>query len=354
MKAIIWGIHILAFVSGLLICLSAWCSRQTTDSPLFTIEEYPRVDGSVSTQPLSVLIACRLTHTGFVVGEMLQEHMVRTIYPVTKAHLPYQPEKEFSLRVRESKFINVPSYVERNLWDKIAHANTHPSYKNLIHRQVELIIVAREPSDDELTLAEEQGIEIKTLPIARDALAFIVNSLNPVESISIDQIRAIYSGRLTNWAELGGANQFIKPFRRNRNSGSEEKMQKLVMRGLSPIPAKIFDRPRLFSEEWERTLHCMFCPFNALKDHPNGIAFTPYYYETYMAHTPHVKIIAVNNVMPSRDTIEDGSYPLVTEVVVAYLGDLPENSPAARLRDWLVTTEGQKVVAESGYVPIKK
>ena len=95
-----------------------------------------------------------------------------------------------------------------------------------------------------------------------------------------------------------------------------------------------------------------------------GITYSFYYFEKYMvihysfetseAYTPCVKLLAVNNVMPSEETIRNTTYPLITEVVVAHLSDLPKESPAARIRDRLLTAEGQKVVAESGYVPIKE
>jgi ABC-type phosphate transport system substrate-binding protein len=58
--------------------------------------------------------------------------------------------------------------------------------------------------------------------------------------------------------------------------------------------------------------------------------------------------------MPSKETISNGTYPLVTEVVAAYLTDLPKNSPAWKIRDWLLTADGQRVVSESGYTPIKE
>jgi len=295
---------------------------------------------------LAVLIACRLTHTSFEVGEILVDVTNRyptipqtsTIYPTADS---YDPDKPFSL-AKELKYRAPPMGLKADLWKKIRHTNTHPSYVNLIQRKVELVIAAREPSDDEIVLARQRGVEIKTLPIARDALEFVIFWTNPVESLSIEQVRDVYSGGITNWADLEGQRGTIKPYRRDRNSGSEEKMKKLVMKGLATIGAQA------------RTASGMFGPFTEITFNEGGIAYTAHYYERYMVNKSGVKIVAINNVMPSKETIANGAYPIVTEVVVAHLSDLPKESAAAKIRDWLLTTQGQEVVAESGYVPIKE
>jgi phosphate transport system substrate-binding protein len=133
-----------------------------------------------------------------------------------------------------------------------------------------------------MDLARQKGVEIKAVPIARDALVFIVNWKNPVAGLSIEQVRNVYTGKITNWADLGGERETIKPYRRNRNSGSEEKMQKLVMKGLPMTSAPSLSDVLVTS---------MFGPFNALRVDRQGIGYTPYYYQTYMANTPQVKVV---------------------------------------------------------------
>ena len=120
-------------------------------------------------------------------------------------------------------------------------------------------------------------------------------------------------------------------------------MQKLIMKGLPVTGARSLSVTFL-----------MIGPFNALPTDRQGIGYTPYYYERYMSNTPHVKIIAFNNLMPTHETISNGTYPIITEVVLAYLSDVPRESHTARIRDWLLTSEGQRIVAESGYISLKK
>jgi phosphate transport system substrate-binding protein len=339
---------VLTFAVWSWTCCFASCLGQASDPPIFTVQEYPRIDGSISPQPLGSLVACRLTHRDFglassgdyeeIEGGSRIVGLLRNIFPKIG---PCKPGKQFSWQTW-LPFKKIDS--NEKLAEKIWHTNTHPSYVNLIERKVALVFAAREPSDAEINLSRQKGVEIKTFPIARDALVFIVNELNRVNNLSIEQIRDIFSGRLLDWADVGGYKATIYPYRRNRNLG---------------VPS-IARNPRVKTEE----TNTKFGPRYKIPHEPYGLSYsfyyfekymvTPYYFDKYMADTPCVKLVAVNNVVPSKETIRNATYPLITEVVVAYLSDLPEESPAARIRDWLLTAEGQKVVAESGYVPIKE
>lgn len=75
---------------------------------------------------------------------------------------------------------------------------------NLIDDKIEIALTARGLSRDEVAYANEKGVEIIEKPIAIDALTFIINHQNPINSLSIEQIQGIYTGQYTNWKELGG------------------------------------------------------------------------------------------------------------------------------------------------------
>ena len=188
------------------------------------VDQYPIVDGSTSTQPLGVLTACRLTHTSFAWGKPGISGE-RRLYPTIKA---YDPGARLSLEFTGSD-LHDQAMILWKLEEKIRHTATHSSYINLISGSADLIIVAREPSDDELDLAREKGVEIHYAPIALDAFVFIVNVRNPVRSLTIEQIRDIYTGKIPDWAEVGGTPGAIRHYIRNRNSGSQEKMEKMVL-----------------------------------------------------------------------------------------------------------------------------
>lgn len=96
----------------------------------------------------------------------------------------------------------------------------------------------------------------------------------------------------------------------------------------------------------------MFGIYLRLTGDERGIGYSVYYYERYMSGSPRTRVIAVDGVEPSTETIASRKYPFVSEVFVVTRGDLPPTAPARRLRDWLLSAEGQAVVRESGYVPL--
>ena len=107
------------------------------------------------------------------------------------------------------------------------------SFLNLIDGRVELIITARSISRDERVYANEKGVALTEKPIAKDALAFLVNPANPVNNLTTAQIQGIYTGAITNWKEVGGLDAEIVPYVRNSNSGSQEKFETTIMAGLT-------------------------------------------------------------------------------------------------------------------------
>lgn len=316
-----------------------WTSGRAADgsaSPGLAIEQYPYVDGSTSAQPLGALLACRLTRTACAWGSHPLDG-TRRLYPTTDA---YNPDAKLSLEFAASRFY-MPTSIHRGLLERIQHRGTHESYTSLVGRKAELIITAREPSEDELALAREKGVRIRFAPVARDAFVFIVNTNNPVRSLTVKQIRAIYTGTITNWLEAGGAAEAINPYQRNRNSGSQGIMETLVMRGQRLVQSGDLDVPMT-----------MIGPFNAIRHDRRGIGYTMQYYDTYMTRMPEVKTVAVDGVAPSGENIRARTYPFVSEVFVAWLEELPHGTPAQTVRDWLFSNGGQRLVAESGYVPI--
>jgi phosphate transport system substrate-binding protein len=192
-------------------------------------------------------------------------------------------------------------------------------------------------------LAKRNQADLEVRPVALDAFVLLLNSENPVTQLSINEIRGIYSGRIANWNEIGngGPDAEIHPFQRNRNSGSQELMQNLVMKELQmmQVPDMMVGTS-------------MAQPFTQLDEDPYGIGYTVYFYQEHMAPAARVKACAVNGVLPAPATIADGSYPLATEVYVVIRDDLPANSSARRLRDWLLSPAGQAIVKQCAYVAV--
>jgi phosphate transport system substrate-binding protein len=343
--------------------------RATTDLSMakrlgFDVLTYPRVDGSTSTHPLSVIIASRLLGTPY-----------EWIYPEptgnpwgSRSSLPaglflsstrlgagaiWRGGESCEFSLAASRVVAKPP---RPGQDRVAiminsllatSSSTHDAYVNLIEGKCDLNLTARPPSEDEAKLAHDKGVKIELRPIARDALVFIVNRKNQIKTIGSRQIPLIYEGKIKTWAELGGDAQEIWALWRERNSGSRELFDALVTKGQSlPEPKEPRARELLFSSS-------MAGPYNRVTREPQSLGYSVYYYERYMALSPYTQIVAIDGVEPTAETIASGKYPYTCGVYAAYRPDEPVTSPAMKLLTWLVSPEGQAIIRESGYVPVK-
>jgi len=204
------------------------------------------------------------------------------------------------------------------------YTNTRGAYKDIVDGKADIIICAQ-PSDEQLQYAKDNGVELELVPIGSDAFVFIVNDNNPVNNITIEQIRGIYSGEIRNWKELGGKDMPIAAMRRNKNSGSQTALEKIM--GDTPIKP---DYTTLFGS-------------------PIGFSFR--YYVTGMLGEGGVKILTINGVAPTPETIADGSYPVAGNIYAIYRkGETNENVQKAI--DFMLSPEGQKIVEQSGYIPL--
>jgi phosphate transport system substrate-binding protein len=283
-------------------------------------QEYPKVDGSTSAHPLQVVVAC----------EILDVPCVWQPHPFTGVRM-MAPDLTYQ---------GPPQPVETIF--NIIHNGTHGSYMNLIEGSADLILVARSPSEDELNAAEEKGVMLDVRAVALDAFVFLLNVENPVGDLTIENVRDIYTGEITDWAKLGAVGDAaqIQPYQRNPNSGSQELMEALVMKGTPMIDAP------------EMILESMMGPIHAIADDRWGIGYSVYYYAMFIFPHEQVKLIAIDGVEPTSDNIAKRSYPLTTEVYAVVREGMPEDSTAIMLRNWLLTKEGQAAIAESGYVPL--
>lgn len=294
-------------------------TTKVVDVSSITARRYPRVDGSTSTYPLQFTIACQILNAPCVwyEGDMLD------------------PTRRIILDLE----YDGPDSVAERLYG-LYHNGTHGSYMNLIDSKADLILVARQPSADEELAANRANIELEVFPIALDAFVFLAHAENPVEDLSLDQIRSIYTGEITEWHEVGGLDEPIHTYQRNENSGSQELMRNLVMGGEAMI------------ESPEMILETMMGPISAISQDPLGLGYSVYYYAANMVPNEDINLLAVNGVEPTSETIGERQYPLTTEVYAVVRGDTPRHYGAGLLLEWLLTDEGQAAIAESGYIPI--
>ena len=316
---------ILLSVFSFLSCNAEDNNEIPTSMKDITIGNFPVLDGSDSTSPLRYILMCKLLGFDY---EWQSSPFIQNPDEAPKQVVPIFTCSEDERRELLTK--------------RLLNSNTHQSFMNLIDDKVEVIITARSISRDEKAYADEQGVTLIEKPIARDALAFMVNLKNPVNNLSIEQIQGIYTGEIVNWSEVGGLDCMMKPYVRNRNSGSQEKFETMVMVGLT-----IKDFPEM------QIGTTMMAPYYQLEQDTAGIAFTPFYYYKVMVGSGSTKAIGVNGVAMTKENIKNDTYPYTSHVYTAVRSDIDKSSMAYRLFEFLTSEEGQAIVDESGYVSLQ-
>lgn len=241
-------------------------------------------------------------------------------------------------------------------------STTHRAYENLIHKEntrenyvysgldtfIDLgsvdLVIATEPSDEELQLAESCGVKLKKTPVCYDAFVFITHKNNPVESLSVEQIKKIYSGQITNWQQVGGNDEKIRAFQREKNSGSQTAMENLVMGGadmIDPIEVRVIEGMGMLVDAVAE-----------YKNETSSLGYTYRYYIDTLYKNDNIKTLAVDGIAPSDENIRNGSYPFTTN----YYGVIrqgEEDQTGGQFLNWILSDEGQQCVSQAGYITLK-
>ena len=206
------------------------------------------------------------------------------------------------------------------------YKNTVRGYQSIVDCTTDILFCAG-PSAEQKQYAEEKGVELVYIPIGLEGFVFFVNENNPVDDLTVEQIRKIYACEYINWKELGGANRIINPVTRLEGSGSQTTFESFM--GEYKIGRK-----------------------SPLAITGASIGFSFRYYMDGIVENDAVKMLSLNGVYPSAENIQNRSYPIVAQFYAIYRADNDnENIPV--LIDWLLSEEGQTLIEETGYVSIR-
>lgn len=241
-----------------------------------------------------------------------------------------------------SAFVNAVYPETTKLYDGVfEYNNTVGGYHLLAQKKTDLFIGAY-PSREQIAFAEENGTTYAYTQIGYEAFVFFVHKDNPIESLTLEQIKGIYSGKITNWQEVGGHDEKIVPFQRNEGSGSQSMFLRLM--GDTPV----------LEPDTKTQIGGMGEVIEEVADYKNkstSIGFSFRYYVEGMIKNPDIKMIAVNGVAPTKENIKNGTYAIIAPVyAVTYEGN-PKKS-VGQLIEWILSEEGQYIINETGYVGI--
>lgn len=235
------------------------------------------------------------------------------LYPIYSA-VAYSIYPESSVSFSDGEFSEESS---------VQMKNTIRGFTAVVDGNTDIFLTAH-PSESQMAYAKEKGVELELVPIGKEAFVFIVNKENIVSDLSVDEIRKIYSGEITNWSAVGGEFLPINPTKRLENSGSQSTM-------------------KAFMKDIE------------MKSNPLGflgrsIGFSFRFYVEDVAENGGIKILSVNGIYPDKENISNGNYPVVADFYAVYRKD-NDNENVKKVIDFLLSDEGKKIIEETGYVP---
>ena len=214
----------------------------------------------------------------------------------------------------------------------------------LINHTADIANASRPMKEEEIAAAKVSGFEPMEFPIAIDALAIVVHPNNPVSQLTLDQLSDMFTGRITNWKEVGGNDAPIVLVSRDSNSGTHVYFLEVVVRKGAKDNKDIFAPQTLLMPSSVGIT-------SEISRNPNAIGYDGLGYVT-----EHEKVIAVAHdsnspfVLPAAETASNGSYSLARQLYM-YTAGVPTGA-ISRYLDWIRGSEGQKIVTQLGFVPL--
>ncbi len=209
----------------------------------------------------------------------------------------------------------------------------------LINGTTDIATASRMMTKDEKVKLRDRyqtmGIEI---PVARDGVTVYLHENNPLRELSFEQLRDIYTGKIANWKQVGGSDVRITLYGRENSSGTYVFFKETVL------------------ENADYAAGCQTLPgtaavVNAVAQDPNGIGYGGAAYAKGVRECGVRKEAASPAVLPTPETIKDGSYPLSRNLFF-YLRKNPEGE-TKKLVDWILSPEGQAIATKVGYFPVR-
>ncbi|MBO5561361.1 MAG: substrate-binding domain-containing protein [Firmicutes bacterium] len=224
----------------------------------------------------------------------------------------------------------------------VTFSNSSKGYERLIRGDVDIFFGAR-PSRKQKEKAAENGEQIISIPIAKEAFVFFVEKNNPITDISSDDLRKIYSGEIKNWSELCDYDKKIIAFQRPENSGSQVMMRFFM--GDAKLKAPL-------TYEMGMGMGDVVTKVAQYADDEGALAYSFRYFVEELGQEKNVKILSVDGVAPTLENIENGTYPILADLVCAKL-ESNKKANTDKMIDFMLSEDGKTLIRKTGYAPVK-
>ncbi|MBR7186433.1 MAG: substrate-binding domain-containing protein [Clostridia bacterium] len=222
--------------------------------------------------------------------------------------------------------------------------DTVQAFRELVLGNRDIIFMAR-PAASQMRLAEDANVQIQLTPIGREAFVFLVGAENPIENLSLQQIRNVYSGKTARWNTLGWKEGgSIVAFQRPEGSGSQTGIQSVMGDLPLIVPQPLPDKSLVGSNSLMQQISVHW------KGVQPALGYSYRFFANTMNPNPEAKMLKINGVEPSVYNIASGAYPFSVEFYAVTNGDPQGN--VKLLIDWILSPQGQRLIEKCGYVPL--
>ena len=239
-------------------------------------------------------------------------------------------------------------YMEENPGDFVAvtGGGSGTGLSSLISGSCDIAMSSRNIKDKEIALAKQKNIIPFEIKVALDGLAVVTSPANPVNKLTLDQLSGIFTGRISNWKEVGGKDERIVILSREVNSGTHVYFKEHVLRRGDPSSKEEFASSAL-----------MLSSSQAIADEVAGNSSAIGYYGMgYISSKQKTIAVAKNDkaeyVDPSMENVLSGKYP-ISRPLFLYTHNQPQGL-IKKFVDYILSKEGQEIVVKTDFVPIKR
>ena len=266
------------------------------------------------------------------------------LYPLYSAFArAVYPEANYPVYSTDSLF-------QHNINPLITCSMTSGAFIKLIDGEVDVIFLMG-VSEEQREMARERGLDLKLTPIGREAFVFFVNKRNFTSNLTVEDVKGIYSGRISNWREVGGNNHAIKPYQRAKNSGSQTMLLEIM--GDTPLMTAS-------EEDYYDMMYEIYQAVSVYKNYKNALGYSFLFYINEMIAEDEIKFLSIDGVEPTADNIANGTYPFTNDFFAITVVREPETEEDAerisnteKLVEWILSPQGQSLVGKTGYVPLQ-
>jgi phosphate transport system substrate-binding protein len=217
---------------------------------------------------------------------------------------------------------------------------------SIISCTCDIAMSSRTIKEKEVTLAKQKGINPNEIKVALDGLAVVVSPKNPVGKLTIDELAGIFTGKITNWKEVGGANTKIVILSREVNSGTHVYFKEHVLRKGDPNSKEEFSPAALMLSSSQAIA-------DEIAQNPAAIG---YYGMGYISTKQKPLSVAKDKkseyVAPTVQNVLNGKYP-ISRPLFLYTNGMPQGL-VKKFVDFALSQEGQDLVLKTDFVPLKK